>query len=156
MGVVKLHLFRDYKKKDYTIGNLYVNGQRFCNTLEDTDRGLSMNDSLFTIKASKVYGKTAIPTGVYRIDMNTVSPKYSLKSKYQFCEGRVPRLINVPGFSGVLIHIGNGSEDTDGCILVGENKAKGKVLNSTETFKKLYSILDEANLNGDIIELTIE
>ena len=55
-----------------------------------------------------------------------------------------------------LIHIGNGSEDTDGCILVGENKAKGKVLKSTETFKKLYNILDEANFRGDKIELTIE
>ena len=156
MGVVKLNLYRDHKKENYTIGNLYINGQWFCNTLEDTDRGLTMNDSLFKIQSAKVYGKTAIPTGVYRVDMNTISNKYSTKQQYQFCEGYLPRLVNVLGFSGILIHIGNGPEDTDGCILVGENKAKGKVLKSTETFKKLYKILDEANLRGDKIELTIE
>lgn len=156
MGVLKLNLFRDYKKATYTIGNLYINGEWFCNTLEDTDRGLTMNDPETKIKFTKVYGKTAIPKGVYRIDLNTKSARFSNKSSYQFCHGYLPRLVNVPGFSGILIHIGNTAEDTEGCILVGLNKAKGKVLQSTETFKKLYAILDKANLAGDKIELEID
>lgn len=156
MGLLKLNLFRDYKKSTYTIGNLYINGEWFCNTLEDTDRGLTMNDPETKIKFTKVYGKTAIPRGVYRIDLNTKSARFSNKSSYQFCRGYLPRLVNVPGFSGVLIHIGNTAEDTEGCILVGLNKAKGKVLQSTETFKKLYAILDKANLAGDKIELEID
>ncbi len=156
MGLLKLNLFRDYKKSTYTIGNLYINGEWFCNTLEDTDRGLTMNDPETKIKFTKVYGSTAIPRGIYRIDLNTKSLKFSNKSAYQFCGGYLPRLVNVPGFSGVLIHIGNTPSDTEGCILVGLNKAKGKVLQSTETFKKLYAILDKANLAGDKIELEID
>ena len=77
---------------------------------------------------------------------------FPLSPKYAFCNGRLPRLLNVPVFDGVLIHIGNTEADTAGCILVGENKVVGKVINSTETFAKVHSILKTAT---DRIYITI-
>lgn len=144
-----LLLKRIARKESYTIGKLYINGVYFCDTLEDTDRGLDESMDLKTIKGKKIKGSTAIPTGVYKITLNVVSPKYSKRSQYDFCKGRVPRLLNVPGYEGILIHIGNYPKDTEGCILVGENKQVGAVLNSTNTFKRLYSKLLESpnNLN---------
>lgn len=139
---------RKYKKKDYTIGELYINGVFFCNTLEDTDRGLSQYTPLDEIKNKKIYGKTAIPTGTYKLTLNVVSPKYSRQVKYHKIQGKLPRLLEVPGFDGILIHIGNTANDSHGCILVGYNTAKGKVLDSTNTFFKLYDKLKESdNIN---------
>lgn len=144
---MKLKLMRIYKGEDYTIGKLYINGEYFCDTIEDCDRGLTQDMPLEEIKKIKVAGKTAIPIGTYKISLVVKSPKFSNFTKYpayKFCDGYLPRLVNVPGFEGVLIHIGNDDEDTDGCILVGENTAKGKVLNSTSTFRKLYDIIVES------------
>ena len=66
---------RTAKMNDYTIGNLYIDGQFFCNTLEDTDRGLSDSQSLLYIKAKKIFSKTAIPTGTYKVEL-TYSPRF--------------------------------------------------------------------------------
>ena len=138
-----IRVSRDFKKPDYTIGKMYINDVYFCDTLEDTDRGLKKTMSLDEIKKIKIYGKTAIPVGEYKVIMNQVSEKYKTREAYKFCGGRLPRLEEVPGFTGILIHIGNTPEDTEGCILVGENKEQGKVLNSTATFKKLYGLLEK-------------
>lgn len=153
---MELILKRIAKKKDYTIGRLYVDGKLFCDTLEDTDRGLSDTQSVEQVLAVKVKGKTAIPTGRYEITMNVVSPKYSKRKQYDFCGGKLPRLLEVKGYQGVLIHCGNTPKDTEGCILVGQNKVVGQVINSMATFKNLYKILDKANKGGDKITLTIE
>lgn len=142
---MELLVDRFAKKSDYTIGRLYVDGELFCNTLEDRDRGLDDSQSLEHIKSVKVAGRTAIPTGRYKVTLNVVSPKYSKRKQYDFCGGRVPRLIGLKGYDGVLIHIGNTAADTEGCILVGENKVKGQVINSTATFKRLYKRLQEAD-----------
>lgn len=147
---MKLKLVRTYKGPSYTIGHLYINGKFFCDTLEDIDRHLTSDMSLAEIKKIKVYGKTAIPTGVYKVDMNTVSPKFKTRSWAKVCRGKIPRLIDVPGFEGVLIHVGNVPEDTLGCILVGENKVKGKVINSTATFNRLYDILKKDSNNVEL------
>ena len=152
---MKLTLNRRFKAPEYTIGDLYIDGQWFCNTLEDTDRGLSQNMVLTYIQNKKVKSQTAIPTGTYKVDMNTVSPKYSNYSKYPYAKqfnAKIPRLLNVKGFEGILIHAGNTQEDTDGCILVGINKVKGQVINSQATWKKLMSVLLK---DKDNIELTI-
>ena len=153
---MELLLKRVAKRPTYTIGKLYIDGEYFCDTIEDKDRGLTQKTSLDEIKRKKVTSKTAIPTGTYNITMNVISPRFSKRAVYQqICKGRLPRLLNVPGFEGVLIHIGNTSADSAGCILVGKNTQVGKVLNSTETFKKLYSIMDKANRNKEQIKITI-
>lgn len=153
---MKLKLIRKYKTKNYCIGHLYVNGIYECDTLEDTDRGLTEDSPLSEIQSKKVYGETAIPTGTYKIDMNTVSPKFKDRSWAKFCGGKLPRLIDVPGYSGVLIHVGNKPADTLGCILVGDNKIKGQVINSTSAFQELYSLMLKAKIAGEEITVTIE
>ena len=133
-------------KAGYTIGRMEINGRYFCDTLEDTDRGLSEEMSEDEIVALKVKGATAIPIGTYRIDMQTRSPRF----------GRVlPRLLSVKGYAGVLIHSGNTADDTEGCILVGENRERGKVLNSRATLEHLLAFLRAAQAEGEEIKLTI-
>lgn len=117
---MKLRIKRTFRGADYTIGQLYVDGAYFCDTLEDTDRGLHSGMSADAVKERKVSGRTAIPEGTYKVTVAR-SPRF----------GRdLPKLHGVPGFSGILIHAGNSHTDTSGCILVGENRAKGRVLNS--------------------------
>lgn len=151
---MKLTLIRKYKKDTYTVGNLYIDGEWFCNTLEDKDRGLSDDMPLEVIKAKKLYGVTAIPYGTYKVDMNTVSPKYAKKNcAYSRTYGhKMPRLLNIKAYDGVLIHPGNTANDTLGCILVGENKVKGKIINSQSTWKRLMErlITDKDNISIEI------
>lgn len=135
---MKIEVKRIAKRSTYTIGKMYIDGNYFCNTLEDVDRGINQKDSLDTIKRIKVAGATAIPTGTYKVIVN-MSPKF---------QRNLPRLIDVPGFEGILIHRGNTDKDTAGCILVGENKVVGKVINSTVYEKKLVNILQ--NTKEDI------
>ena len=153
---MEIKVRRIAKKETYTIGKMYVNGEYVCDTLEDKDRGLTSNMSVAQICGVKVHGETAIPTGRYLVDMKTVSPRFGSRAQYQFCKGRLPRLCNTPGYQGALIHIGNTAKDTDGCILVGENKAIGRVMNSTATFRKVYAMLKAADERGEQIWITIE
>ena len=132
---MELLVVRYNKKPNYTIGKLFINGEYFCDTLEDADRGLANAMPTSQIQAAKRKGTTAIPTGRYIIEL-TVSPRF----------GRtLPILIGVKGFDGIRIHRGNTHEDTDGCILVGENKAVGKVLNSANTENMLMERLQKIN-----------
>lgn len=151
-----LRLKRIACKTLYTIGKLYIDGSYFCDTIEDRDRGLDDSMTAEKIKSVKVAKETAIPTGTYNVTMNVQSPKFKNKAQYAFCKGYLPRLLNVKGFDGILIHIGNTQKDSAGCILVGENKVVGKVINSTATFKKLYAVLDAANKKGEKISIAIE
>ena len=153
---MKLLLRRIFKGPRYTIGKLFINGVYECDTLEDQDRGLTTQMSLEEIKAKKVYGVTAIPTGTYSINMTTVSPKFKDRAWAKPYKGILPRLENVKGYEGVLIHVGNDQEATSGCILVGENRIKGKVINSTACFYALMTVLLKAQSIGESIELTIE
>lgn len=154
---MELRIERRYKKDTYTIGNLYVNGEWFCNTCEDKDRGLSSTMSVDDIKRIKVYGETAIPTGRFIVRMDIVSPKYNAVKWYRDnFNGRMPRLESVKGFIGILIHPGNSALDSYGCILVGHNKQKGKVLDSRATFLKLWKLMEAARKRKETIYLTIE
>lgn len=150
---MRLQLIRSYNTNNYCIGHLYIDGKYFCDTVEDCDRELDSKMPLKQIISLKLKGITAIPTGIYKVVLNEPSPRLSKKPQYKFCKGYVPRLLNVKGFDGILIHIGNKAEDSLGCILVGENKVKGQVINSTATFHRLYDTLSKAK--DDItIEIT--
>lgn len=153
---MKILIKRTAKKQNYTIGQLFINGNKFCDTLEDPDRGLTSTMSSLEISNKKVYGDTAIPTGTYTVDMNTVSPRFGSQVYYkEVCGGKVPRLLNVPGYQGVLIHVGNVPKDTHGCILVGKNTKIGQVLESKDTFKSLYKELKKAADKKEQITVTI-
>lgn len=138
----------------YTIGWLYIDGQKVCDTIEDAVRDLNKNGR-FDNGEKKVYAATAIPYGTYDITLKVQSPKYKDRAQYKFCDGYLPRLLNVPEFDGILIHIGNTAEDSAGCILVGENKEVGKVLNSTATFRRVYDMLKTASDRGEPIQIEI-
>lgn len=148
---------RKWKKTSYTIGRLLINGVVVCNTLEDVDRGLDEDMPDWMIKNKKIPNVTAIPTGRYLIDMDTVSPRFS---KYPFymevCKGKLPRLKNVKGYDGILIHCGVDHSNSSGCILVGLNKQVGKLTDSKETFKKIYKMMKKAHDKGEPIYITIE
>lgn len=126
---MKLTLKRLYFKQTYTIGKLYINDVYVCDTLEDKVRDLSAE--------KKIPGKTAIPAGKYEIIVN-YSPKF---------KRLLPRLIDVPQFEGILIHRGNTNKDTAGCILVGENKISGRLINSAHYEEKITALLARAQ-NG--------
>ena len=154
---MKLEIERRWKKETYTIGRLYVDGVFFCNTLEDKCRGLKQTDSIYFIKQRKVYGETAIPSGTYTVAMNVISPKYAAIAWYwQLCQGKMPRLLNVPGFEGILVHPGNDPTQTLGCLLVGKNTKVGQLTESKATFKALYKEMKKAYDAGEEITIIIE
>lgn len=153
---MELKLKRKYLKDDYTIGHLYIDDKYFCDTVEDKVRDYNKDGDLLDANEEKVYGKTAIPYGRYRIDMKTRSPKYSLRSAYLWCGGYLPRLVDVPHFEGILIHAGNTAADSAGCLICGENRIKGGVVNSMATLRKLYAELKLADSKHEEIWITIE
>lgn len=134
---MELLLQRLYLKPTYTIGRLYIDGVRFCDTLEDRVRDLT--------RETKVPGHTAIPAGRYELIVNR-SPRF---------KRNLPRLLNVPGFEGILIHRGNTDDDTAGCILVGENREPGRMVNSTPYELELTRLLSEARQRGEKSFITI-
>ena len=131
-----LTLTRISKRADYTIGRLEdENGVKICDTLEPTWRNYKGGEL-------KVPRKSAVPEGTYPVVV-TKSKKFG---KY------LPLLVGVPGFEGIRIHSGNTVNDTEGCILVGQNLIKGKVLLSRLTLEKLMRLIE----NEKRIFLTIK
>lgn len=122
---MELKLERIFNGSDYTIGKLYIGGIYFCDTLEDVVRNPDI----------KIHGKTAIPCGKYKIIMN-------MSNRFKKI---MPLLLNVPGFEGVRIHSGNYPSDTEGCLLMGKNTAKGQLTNSKLWTSILYTKLNECN-----------
>jgi hypothetical protein len=154
---MEILVYRKWKREDYTVGRMSIDGEIICNTMEDTDRGLDDGMQDWQIRNKKIPNVTAIPTGRYKIDMDTVSSKFS---KYPFymevCQGKLPRIKNVKGFEGILLHCGVDHSNSSGCILLGLNKQKGKLTDSKETFKKVYALMKEAHARGETIYITIE
>lgn len=131
---MELLLERKYLGDTYTIGHLYIDGQFFCNILEDKVRDLNKDGDLNDVGETKVYGETAIPYGRYKIIIT-----YSQRFKRD-----LPLLVDVPHFSGIRIHPGNKSIHTHGCLLPGVNTEKGKVTSSKATFERLYKLMLES------------
>lgn len=121
---MKLLVKRIFKGENYTIGHLYIDGKYFSDVLEDPVRLLNDYED-------KIYGETAIPEGVYQVKL-TYSPRFKRV---------LPEILNVQFFKGIRIHAGNTAKDSEGCLLVGENKVKGKVINSKKTLERLLKIL---------------
>ncbi len=154
---MKLLTDRAWKKDTYTIGRFFIDGKRFYETLEDRDRGLKQTDTQDHILEVKVPGETAIPSGTYEVRIDIVSPKYAAVKWYNdLCGGRMPRLMNVPGFDGILIHPLTSALDSRGCIGVGRNTVEGKLTSSRDTFKALYKKMEEAVERGEKITIEIK
>ena len=118
----------------------------FCNTMEPTARKLTSRMPQTVIRRHKIIGKTAIPTGRYRI-LITRSRRF----------GRwLPLLLNVKGFEGIRIHAGNKPEDTRGCILLGFNRRKGYVLDSTKCVQQLMRRMTEAMEKGEKVFVKVK
>ena len=148
---MKLTLNRIALRKTYTIGKLYIDDDYFCDTLEDTVRDLD-KDGKFNNVEKKIKGKTAIPYGTYEITTNVVSPRFKDRVWAKPYGGKIPRLINVPSFDGVLIHPGSSEVDTSGCLLVGKNTIVGRLTDSQKTFHALMQkIKGQKNITIEII-----
>ena len=154
---MKVNVVRRYNNSKYCIGDLYVDGVWFSNTIEDTDRGLDNSMSVSDIKKKKVYAQTAIPTGTYDLTIDIISPKFYQKPYYKsFCNGYVPRVLNVKGFDGILIHKGVNQNSSAGCLIVGYNTIKGQVTNTQQAFEKLYKLFKEAKNKKEKMTITYE
>ena len=135
-------LWRKYRKAEYTIGRVYIDGQFFCNSLEDTDRGLMQYMSAGEIANIKIKGATAIPAGEYKIT-RTYSPRF---------KRLVPQVMNVKGFSGIRVHAGSSAKDTEGCLLLGDNTIKGGLTNSR---KRVTEFDTKLQIEGGTCDLKI-
>ena len=142
---MELKLIRIYLSDNYTIGKLYINDKYFCDTLEDKVRDTN-KDGKFDNGEIKIHGETAIPYGTYKVIVN-----YS-----NHFQRNLPLLLNVPSFEGIRMHRGNTASDTEGCILLGENKIKGKVINSTPYELTLTKELTAAQNNKEQITIKIQ
>lgn len=139
-------LKRRYLDSQYTIGSLFINGEYLCDTIEDVVRDLNRDGDLEDQDEDKVYGETAIPYGTYQVVL-TMSPKFKRV---------LPLLLDVKHFTGIRIHRGNTAKDSHGCILPGENKVKGKVINSTKYELELVRLMKIATKVGHEIKIDIE
>lgn len=135
---MKLTLKRKFLGDKYTVGDLFIDGKFFCNTIEDKVRELPAACP-YTPKGQsckckgKIYAKTAVPAGTYKVTLEC-SPRFKRK---------LPLLHNVPHFIGILIHSGNDESASAGCLIVGNNTVKGKVTESRATSDKLNAILSK-------------
>lgn len=135
---MELTLNRIFLGSSATIGELLINDKHLCDTLEDRVRS----------EGEKVYGKTAIPEGTYEVKL-THSPRF---------KKILPEILNVPNFSGIRIHTGNSSKDTEGCILVGtwDGEKEDWVGNSRIAFDELMTLLEEATNNKEKVTITVK
>jgi len=125
---MKLELKRRYFAETYTIGDLYVDGVFFSNTLEDAVRDLNKDGDLKDVGETKVMHETAIPYGTYKVIMD-ISVRF---------KRLMPLLLNVPHFKGIRIHAGNKATHSSGCILVGKNTIKGGLTESKRYEALIY------------------
>ena len=149
--IMELILERIAKRKTYTIGRLYIREQvmdeylpgyedhYFCDTLEPTWRDYANG-------AYKVKGRSAIPEGRYAVVIS-YSPRF---------KQWLPILLGVPKFEGIRIHAGNTAKDTEGCILVGQNREVGKVLDSRKWLYELKQRIVEAKDRDEAVWITIK
>ena len=127
--------------EDVTIGSMVVDGDWQCWTLEDVVREQQGQP----VSAWKIKGKTAIPAGRYRVDL-TMSVRFKRV---------LPILLNVPGFDGIRIHAGNTADDTEGCILVGNERLAKSLARSQLALAPLLTKMTEAQRRSELIWIEI-
>ena len=125
-----------------TIGVMTIGEGLPLYTLEDVVREVSGKP----VESWKVFGKTAIPRGRYRV---TITPSQRFKRD-------MPLLNDVPGFAGVRIHPGNTAADTEGCILVGLGLAADAITQSRDAFNRLFPMIQGAIARGEEVWITIK
>jgi len=143
--MINLELKRKFFAEDYTIGTLSIDGKRYSHTLEDKTRDLNKDGDLDDDGEDKIYGRTAIPYGRYKISI-VFWKKHNIY---------VPYLHNVTAFSGILIHSGSSAKDTEGCILVGLNTVKGRLTKSREYARKLTILIQQYIIAGHEVYINI-
>lgn len=154
---MKVLVKRIAKKKLYTIGRVYIDDNYVCDSIEDVDRGITQNTPLSKIRMIKVAHHTAIPTGTYDLTLSVKSAHFGQKEYYKKqCNGYLPRILNVPGFDGILMHRGTDQDSSSGCIILGYNTIVGKVTNSQKAYEAVYAKLKEASDKGEKITITIK
>lgn len=141
---MELLLKRKYLKNNYTIGHLYLNNKYYCDVIEDTLRDFNKNGT-FDCGELKISGHTAIPYGTYEVKV-TYSPRFKRD---------LPLLLNVKHFEGIRIHRGNTEKDSSGCLIPGENKKKGMVLNSTKYELELTNLIKDCNNRREKVTIKI-
>lgn len=137
-------IVREPSQAGATLGGLYLDGVWFSWTLEDTIREVEGQP----VSQWKQRGITAIPQGAYKV-------KLTFSQKFQ---RMLPELLDVPGFDGIRIHAGNRSENTEGCVLVGFQRANAALTGGTSKPAELAIVtkLQAADLSGDPVWLSIE
>jgi Family of unknown function (DUF5675) len=143
---MEIVLEREIRSVTTTIGRLFIDGQYECFVLEDEDRGLKQTMPLAEIVERKIYGKTCIPEGRYRVIINQSNRFKRL----------LPLLLNVPGYEGIRIHPGNTEDNTEGCLLPGRVRRPDKVLESRLAFNQLFAKMQNAIAEGEQIFITIK
>ena len=146
---MQLLVIRKFFKETYTIGRFYADNVFVCSTLEDKIRDLKdlNHDGDFNEEGEgKIYGQTSIPCGRYKVVLSH-SPK--LKRV-------LPLLLDVPGFEGIRIHGGATARNTEGCILVGDNKIKGALVNYAYWESFIVNLIENALSKGESIFITIK
>lgn len=139
---MKIVVHRKWPRANYCVGIMYIDGKRFCETLEDRIVDVNKNGR-FDGTEKKVFGESAIPYGKYKVIYN-YSPKFKRK---------LPRLLDVPHFDGVLIHSGNTAKDSAGCILIGRNTSVGRLTESRIYSDKLNKLIEAAQAKGEPITI---
>ena len=119
---MKIEVKRLHRTDNSTIGELSIDGKFECYTLEDIERDV------------KIKGETAIAKGTYKVIINQSNRFKRL----------LPLLISVPNFEGVRIHAGNSNHDTEGCILVGQNRSVDYITKSRKAFDSLFKKMQKA------------
>lgn len=134
---MEIRIIRTFKGRDYTVGDLFIDGAWQCNTLEP--------HAIDWTREKKTLGKTAIPEGRYEL-------KLAMSRRYGCL---MPYLLDVPHFTGIMIHKGMTVKDTKGCILVGHHKLKATLLRTRQTFDVIMEHIVAARRRNEKVTVSV-
>lgn len=140
------HTFTDLS----TIGTLSIDDTKwFC--IEDKDRGLLQTMTAQEVQAIKVYGKTCIPYGLYKVVITRSNRFSKLKNKDVF----TPEIIGVTGFAGIRIHPANYASELEGCIAPGKTQGVDMVGLSKKAYGEILELINTTIKRGEEVWINI-